>query len=110
MEAMLMGARGWVAGLVDAFPEESVAIYRLTIDGRIDEARRIYRWFSPLLHLDVSRKLVQNIKLVESIVGVGTEIVRPPRLPLVGEERAQIIALVEQALKTRPVLPAVELV
>jgi len=110
MEAMLMGARGWVAGLVDAFPEETVAIYRLTVDGRIDEARRIYRWFSPLLHLDVSRKLVQNIKLVESIVGVGTEIVRPPRLPLVGEERAQIIALVEQALKTRPVLPAVELV
>ena len=110
MEAMLMGAHGWVAGLVDAFPEETVAIYRLIVDGRIDEARRIYRWFSPLLHLDVSRKLVQNIKLVESIVGVGTEIVRPPRLPLVGEERAQIIALVEQALKTRPVLPAVELV
>jgi 4-hydroxy-tetrahydrodipicolinate synthase len=110
MEAMLMGARGWVAGLVDAFPEETVAIYRLTVDGRIDEARRIYRWFSPLLHLDVSRKLVQNIKLVENIVGVGTEIVRPPRLPLVGEERAQIIAVVEQALKTRPVLPAVELV
>ena len=109
MEAMLMGAHGWVAGLVDAFPEETVAIYRLIVDGRIDEARRIYRWFSPLLHLDVSRKLVQNIKLVEHIAGVGTESGRPPRLPLVGEERAQVIALVEQALKTRPVLPAVEL-
>ena len=108
MEAMLMGACGWVAGLVAAFPEETVAIYRLTIDGRVDEARKIYSWFSPLLHLDVSRKLVQNIKLVESIVGVGTEIVRPPRLPLVGEERQIVIALVKQALETRPVLPAIE--
>jgi 4-hydroxy-tetrahydrodipicolinate synthase len=108
MEAMLMGARGWVAGLVDAFPRETVAIYRLISEGRVEEARRIYRWFSPLLHLDVSRKLVQNVKLVEAIVGVGTEIVRPPRLPLAGDERAQVIALVEQALKTRPVLPAVE--
>jgi 4-hydroxy-tetrahydrodipicolinate synthase len=108
MEAMLMGACGWVAGLVDAFPEETVAIYRLIVDGRIDEARKIYRWLSPLLHLDVSRKLVQNVKLVESLVGVGTETVRPPRLPLVGEERAYVIALVGQALKTRPVLPAVE--
>jgi dihydrodipicolinate synthase/N-acetylneuraminate lyase len=108
MEALLMGACGWVAGLVDAFPRETVAIYRLIKDGRIEEARKIYRWFSPLLHLDVSRKLVQNVKLVEAIVGVGTEIVRPPRLPLAGEERAQVIALVEQALRTRPVLPAVE--
>ena len=108
MEAMLMGARGWVAGLVDAFPDETVAIYRLITDGRVEEARKIYRWFSPLLHLDVSRKLVQNIKLVESVVGVGTETVRPPRLPLVGEERAQVVALVEQALKTRPALPILE--
>jgi 4-hydroxy-tetrahydrodipicolinate synthase len=108
MEAMLMGARGWVAGLVDAFPDETVAIYRLILDGRVEEARRIYRWFSPLLHLDVSKKLVQNIKLVESIVGVGTETVRPPRLPLIGEERAQVVALVEQALKTRPALPVLE--
>ncbi|HXX85854.1 MAG TPA: dihydrodipicolinate synthase family protein [Casimicrobiaceae bacterium] len=110
MEAMLMGACGWVAGLVDAFPEETVAIYRLIRDGRVDEARKIYRWFAPLLHLDVSTKLVQNIKLVESIVGVGTETVRPPRLPLVGEERDQIVALVKQALASRPVLPAVEFV
>jgi 4-hydroxy-tetrahydrodipicolinate synthase len=108
MEAMLMGACGWVAGLVDAFPRETTAIYRLINEGRIDEARRIYRWFSPLLHLDVSRKLVQNVKLVEAIVGVGTETVRPPRLPLAGEERAQVIALTEQALQTRPVLPALE--
>jgi len=108
MEAMLMGACGWVAGLVDAFPRETVAIARLVSDGRVDEARRIYRWFSPLLHLDVSRKLVQNVKLVEAIVGVGTETVRPPRLALAGEERASVIALVEHALKTRPVLPALE--
>src|SRR5215467_1169951 len=108
MEAMLMGACGWVAGLVDAFPEETVAIYRLIRDGRVEEARKIYRWFAPLLHLDVSKKLVQNIKLVESIVGVGNEIVRPPRLPLAGEEREQVVALVKQALASRPALPAVE--
>ena len=108
MEAMLMGACGWVAGLVDAFPEETVAIYRLVRDGRVEEARKIYRWFAPLLHLDVSKKLVQNIKLVESIVGVGNEIVRPPRLPLAGEEREQVVALVKQALASRPALPAVE--
>jgi 1-pyrroline-4-hydroxy-2-carboxylate deaminase len=105
MEAMLMGACGWVAGLVDAFPRETVAIHRLIGNGRVEEARRIYRWFAPLLHLDVSRKLVQNIKLVESIVGVGTETVRPPRLPLVGKEREDIIAMVKQALATRPALP-----
>jgi len=108
MEAMLMGACGWVAGLVDALPAETVAVYRLIRDARIEEARKIYRWFSPLLHLDVSKKLVQNIKLVESIVGVGTETVRPPRLPLAGEERDQVIALVRQALASRPQLPAVE--
>ena len=106
MEAMLMGARGWVAGLVNAFPRETVAIHRLIMGGKIEEARRIYRWFAPLLHLDVSRKLVQNIKLAESIVGVGTEAVRPPRLALVGQEREEIIAIVKQALATRPVLPA----
>ena len=105
MEALLMGARGWVAGLVNAFPRETVAIHRLIMGGKIEEARRIYRWFAPLLHLDVSRKLVQNIKLVESIVGVGTEAVRPPRLALVGQEREEIIAIVKQALATRPVLP-----
>jgi 1-pyrroline-4-hydroxy-2-carboxylate deaminase len=108
MEAMLMGACGWVAGLVDAFPEETVAIVRLIDAGQVDEARKIYRWLSPLLHLDVSRKLVQNVKLVESIVGVGNEIVRPPRLPLAGEEREHVVALVKQALKTRPVLPVIE--
>jgi 4-hydroxy-tetrahydrodipicolinate synthase len=107
MEAMLMGAVGWVAGLVDAFPAETVAIYRLLQEGRLDEARSIYRWFAPMLHLDVSRKLVQNIKLVEAIVGVGTETVRPPRMPLVGDEREAITAIVKKALETRPKLPSV---
>ena len=106
MEAMLMGACGWVAGLVNAFPAETVAIHRLIQAGRIEEARRIYRWFAPLLHLDVSRKLVQNIKLAESLVGVGNENVRPPRLPLIGEERERVATLVKQALQTRPSLPA----
>jgi 1-pyrroline-4-hydroxy-2-carboxylate deaminase len=109
LEALLMGARGWVAGLVAGFPKETVAIHRLATEGRIEEAREIYRWFSPLLHLDVSRKLVQNIKLVESLVGVGTETVRPPRLPLIGAERERVIALVEQTLRTRPRLPVPEL-
>jgi dihydrodipicolinate synthase/N-acetylneuraminate lyase len=106
MEAMLMGARGWVAGLVNAFPAETVAIHRLIRAGQISEALGIYRWFTPLLHLDVSRKLVQNIKLAESIVGVGNENMRPPRLPLIGEERDQVAARVRRALETRPSLPA----
>jgi len=102
MEALLMGARGWVAGLVNAFPRETVAIHRLIMGGKIEEARRIYRWFAPLLHLDVSRKLVQNIKLAESTVGVGTEAVRPPRLPLVGQEREEIIAIGEAGAGDAP--------
>lgn len=105
MEAILMGACGWVAGLVDAFPEETVAIYRLLQEGRLEEARAIYRWFAPLLHLDVSKKLVQNIKLVEAMVGVGNETMRAPRLPLVGAEREAVEAIVKKALATRPTLP-----
>ena len=106
MEAILMGAHGWVAGLVCAFPRETVAIYRLLKAGRIEEARAIYRWFAPLLALDVSPKLVQNIKLAEAIVGLGTEPVRPPRLPLAGEERKQVEALIRHSIETRPALPA----
>jgi dihydrodipicolinate synthase/N-acetylneuraminate lyase len=106
MEAMLMGAHGWVAGLVCAFPRETVAIYRLLKAGRLEEARAIYRWFAPLLALDVSPKLVQNIKLAEAIVGLGTEHVRPPRLPLAGEERAAADRLIRRSIETRPALPA----
>jgi 4-hydroxy-tetrahydrodipicolinate synthase len=107
MEAMLMGAHGWVAGLVCAFPRETVAIYKLIRAGRFEEARAIYRWFAPLLALDGSHKLVQNIKLAEAIVGLGTEPVRPPRLPLAGEERKEIEALIRRGVETRPALPAV---
>ncbi|AWK88373.1 dihydrodipicolinate synthase family protein [Azospirillum thermophilum] len=105
LEALFMGADGWVAGLVDAFPEETVAIYKLFRAGRFDEALKIYRWFIPLLELDVSTKLVQNIKLAEAMAGIGNERVRPPRLPLAGEERDRVVRIIEQALKTRPTLP-----
>ncbi len=107
MEAMLMGAHGWVAGLVCAFPRETVAIYRLVQQGRVAEALKIYRWFAPLLALDVSSKLVQNIKLAEAIVGLGTEPVRPPRLPLAGDERKAVESLIRKAIETRPALPAI---
>jgi 1-pyrroline-4-hydroxy-2-carboxylate deaminase len=105
LEAMLMGAHGWVAGLVCAFPHETVAIYKLFKAGRIEEARAIYRWFAPLLALDVSAKLVQNIKLAEAIVGLGTEPVRPPRLPLAGDERRAVETLIRRSIETRPALP-----
>jgi 4-hydroxy-tetrahydrodipicolinate synthase len=100
-----MGADGWVAGLVNAFPEETVAVYRLAREGRLAEALAIYRWFAPLLKLDVSTKLVQNIKLVEAMVGVGNETVRPPRLPLAGAERDAAAAIVRAGLANRPKLP-----
>ncbi|GIV57731.1 MAG: hypothetical protein KatS3mg042_0644 [Rhodothermaceae bacterium] len=105
LEALLLGADGWVAGLVCAFPEETVALYELARAGRLAEARALYRWFMPLLHLDVSTKLVQNIKLAEAMVGLGTEHVRPPRLPLEGEERARIREIIAAALAKRPALP-----
>lgn len=107
MEEMAMGAVGWVAGLVTAFPKETVAIYKLVQAGRWEEARAIYRWFQPLLRLDISTKLVQNIKLAEAMEGVGTEHVRAPRLPLVGEERAQVEKIIRDAVAKRPKLPTV---
>ncbi|NAS29727.1 dihydrodipicolinate synthase family protein [Flavobacteriaceae bacterium R38] len=105
LESLLMGADGWIAGLVDAFPRETVAIYELQRVGRIKEALEIYRWFLPLLELDINPKLVQNIKLAEVATGIGTENVRPPRLPLFGEERAHVLQVIENGLKTRPELP-----
>ena len=95
-----------MAGLVCAFPEETVAIYELSKAGRIQEAIDIYRWFLPLLELDINTKLVQNIKLAEVATGIGTENVREPRLPLAGEERARVLEIIDSALKTRPVLPS----
>lgn len=105
LESMLMGADGWVAGLVCAFPAETVAIYRLQKAGKIKEARDIYRWFLPLLELDINSKLVQNIKLAEVATGIGTENVRAPRLPLHGEERKKVLQIIDEGLKNRPVLP-----
>ena len=102
LESLLMGAHGWIAGLVDAFPKETVAIYKLQKAGRITDALEIYRWFLPLLELDINSKLVQNIKLAEMYNGIGTENVRPPRLPLDGEERKKVIQIIESSLKNRP--------
>ncbi|WP_159589315.1 dihydrodipicolinate synthase family protein [Chelativorans xinjiangense] len=106
-EALAAGAVGWVAGLVTAFPRETVAIYKLMKAGRLDEARAIYRWFRPLLDLDVSTYLVQNIKLAEAIEIGSNERVRMPRQPLEGARRAQVEKTVRAAIASRPELPAV---
>jgi 4-hydroxy-tetrahydrodipicolinate synthase len=105
MEELLLGADGWVAGLVAAFPGETVAIYKLVRAGRLQEAIEIYRWFMPVLELDLHPKLVQYIKFAEVVTGLGTEYVRPPRLPLVGEERERIKSILRKATENRPVLP-----
>lgn len=105
LESLLMGSDGWVSGLVDAFPAETVAIYKLAKAGRIEEALKIYRWFLPLLELDINAFLVQNIKLAEVATGIGTEHVRAPRLPLRGAERERVLAIIAEGLRTRPTLP-----
>lgn len=105
-EALAVGACGWVAGLVCAFPDETVAIYRLMKAGRYDEALAIYRWFRPLLDLDVSTYLVQNIKLAEALAIGSTETVRAPRRPLTGQRRAEVEAIVRAAIAARATLPA----
>jgi 4-hydroxy-tetrahydrodipicolinate synthase len=105
LESMVAGADGWVAGLVCAFPKETVAIYKLVKVGRIAEALEIYRWFMPLLELDISPQLVQNIKLAEVGTGIGTEFVREPRLPLQGEERIRVQKIIDEGLKARLKLP-----
>lgn len=104
MEEMVLGADGWVAGLVCAFPRETVAVYRLVKAGKWNEALAIYRWFLPLLELDIHPKLVQYIKLAEAEEGIGSEHVRPPRLTLVGEEREQVLKVIREGIKSRPYL------
>ncbi|MFB9245412.1 dihydrodipicolinate synthase family protein [Massilia antarctica] len=104
-EALAVGAIGWVAGLGLAFPKETVAIFHLMKEGRQAEALSIYRWFRPLLDLDVSTYLVQNIKLAEAMAIGSTERVRAPRLPLVGEQRARAERIIRAAMETRPQLP-----
>ncbi|MEO0339508.1 MAG: dihydrodipicolinate synthase family protein, partial [Bacteroidota bacterium] len=105
MEELVMGADGWVAGLVAAFPRETVAIYRLVKAGRYSEALAIHRWFLPVLELDINPQLVQNIKLAEVYTELGSEHVRPPRQPLEGAERARVIKIIEDGLAIRPELP-----
>lgn len=106
LESALLGCEGWVAGLVNAFPVESLHLWRLAGEGRWEEARSLYRWFMPLLHLDTHVKLVQYVKLAQALAGYGSETVRLPRRKLEGAERAQVAALVEAALADRPGLAA----
>jgi dihydrodipicolinate synthase/N-acetylneuraminate lyase len=103
-ESFALGADGWVAGLVVAFPRETVRIWELAQAGKWAEARAIYEWFLPLLHLDIGPKFVQQIKLVESLMGVGSARVRAPRLQLVEKDAARIEEILKQALATRPSL------
>ena len=102
MESILMGAKGWVAGLVDAFPEETVAIYTYCKAGEWEKARAVFRWFLPLLELDISPQLVQNIKLCEQATGLGTGYVRKPRLPLEGSELKRVELIIKESLAKRP--------
>ena len=102
LEGLLLGASGWVSGLTSAFPRESVALVAAANRGDWEEARRIYRWFMPLLHLDAEHDLVQSIKLAEQIMGRGSERVRMPRAPLAGARRDEVVAMVEAAARTRP--------
>lgn len=104
LEGVQAGAEGWIAGLCDALPEESVRLFELARDGKLDEARKLYEWFLPLLRLDTVPKFVQLIKLVQVETGLGSEPVRPPRLPLVDPERAEVLQLIRDALARRPKL------
>jgi 4-hydroxy-tetrahydrodipicolinate synthase len=102
LEGVLLGVDGWVAGLVNAFPKETRALWDLAKAGRWEEARALYRWFTPLLHLDTHRKLVQYIKLTMAEVGVGSEKTRAPRLAIEGDERKQVLKIIRHAIKTNP--------
>ncbi len=104
LEGLYLGAQGWVSGLTNAFPKESVELVRAFERGDHAKALEIYRWFMPLLHLDAEHDLVQSIKLAEQVMGRGSERVLPPRLPLIGDRRAEVIAIVEKAAATRPAI------
>lgn len=105
LEEILLGADGWVAGLVCAFPVETVALFKLAKAGNIEESTKIYRWFMPLLELDIHPKLVQYIKFAEAKCGLGSELVRKPRLVLEGAERTRIEAIIDTGIKNRPIVP-----
>lgn len=104
LESLVLGADGWVAGLVDAFPRETVAMYNLTLNGEFEKALGIYRWFMPLLELDIHPKLIQYIKLAATAEGIGTPHLRAPRLPLVGEEADRINKVIADGIASRPTL------
>lgn len=102
LEAVMLGAQGWVSGLVNAFPHENRLLWDLATAGKYKEAREVYRWYTPLLHLDTHIKLVQYIKLCMAECGLGSELTRAPRLPLVGAERERILGIIRKAIATRP--------
>jgi len=102
LESILLGASGWVSGLVNAFPAENRLLWDLAAAGRWDEARDVYRWYMPLLHLDTHVKLVQYIKLAQQECKLGSEVVRGPRLPIIGEEREQVLGIIRRGIATRP--------
>lgn len=107
VEGIAAGAQGWVAGLVNAFPDESVAVWKLALDGKHKEATELYRWFLPMLRLDTVPKFVQLIKLAQHMVGMGSEKVRPPRLELAGAEREEAMRIIRDSIATRPVRAAI---
>ena len=102
MESYILGATGWISGLVNAFPAENRLLWDLLEDGKFAEARKVYQWYTPLLHLDTMPKLVQYIKLANVECGYGSELTRAPRLPLVGEERERILKIIRDGIKHRP--------
>jgi 4-hydroxy-tetrahydrodipicolinate synthase len=106
LESVMLGVKGWISGLVNAFPDENRALWDLTAAGRWEEAVQLYRWYTPLLHLDTKPKLVQYIKLAMAEVGLGSEMVRAPKLPLEGAEREAILKIIRRAVETRPALAA----
>jgi 4-hydroxy-tetrahydrodipicolinate synthase len=109
VESVMLGAAGWVSGMSNAFPQEGETLFRLAKSGRYEEARALYEWFMPLLHRDARPDLVQCIKLCEALMGRGSELTRPPRLPLNAQERAEVEAIMDKTLRHRPALPDVGL-
>jgi 4-hydroxy-tetrahydrodipicolinate synthase len=102
LESAMLGATGWVSGLVNAFPAENRLLWDLATAGRYEEALKVYRWYMPLLHLDTHPKLVQYIKLANAECGLGSETTRAPRLPLAGAEREEVLGIIRRAIRTRP--------
>ena len=102
LESILLGCTGWISGLVDAFPKENGLMWDAATSGNWDKALEIYRWYMPMLHFDSHPKLVQYVKLASAEMGYGTEIVRPPRLPLIGEQREEALKIIRESAATRP--------